>query len=304
MFASRRVLLAVAFTALGFLALWKGPAKWFGDDLHWTRILAVVAVLFVGFLIAARPGAPVGSRVWAMIGTVGVAVAAWLYVPSPAGRSLDQAIQESSAVTLGLVDAKTNDPATVRSLKDRADALAADYPSLGTRAQQVADVWVRGAAGWYRERFERLPPGNVSTAKALQARIREFDEAFPGAAGDLLTRIDERVKRAEAFDAAFKVARAKADRLLAAKRGEEAFGIARTFAVEMFDEAQFLKRDAELIAFRNDYEKRAEQLGPFVEPAELAPSPRTRDEAPPPREQPPVKGKAAGFSPAADDEPG
>jgi hypothetical protein len=224
----RRVLLAVAFTAIGFLTLWKGPAKWFGDDLHWTRVLAVVVALFVGFLIAVRRGAPLGNRIWAMIGTVAAAVAAWLYVPSPSGRTLDQAIQESSTVVLGLANAKMNDPSAVRALKVRADALAADYPSLGSRAQHVAEVWVQGGTKWYRARFETLPPGNVSAAKSFQTRVRAFDEAFPGHVGDLLTRLDEHVKRAAAFDAAFNAARAKADRLLESKRGEEAFGVARS----------------------------------------------------------------------------
>src|SRR5262249_31951755 len=129
-----------------------------------------------------------------------------------------------------------------RELRTRIDALRVDYPDLVTRFPISGEEWAELKALRLQREFDELAAGDVAGAKAIATRLRELEDAFPGHTGEQLTRIDDWVKRTEGFDAAFNAAKAKAARLLAANRGDEAFGVARTFAVEQFDEAQFLKR--------------------------------------------------------------
>ena len=304
-------LAAAVVAGLGFVAIWQGHAPFYGSDVHVTRVIGVVVPLFLGGLfVARRRGA---ARVLGSLIAVALAVAAWWLVPSPSGRMLARAVMERDAIRHGYRLIGPDDVSNAADLKAFADPLAADYPSLAAPLHESADVWEKRAvelqvsklvkAGPNEAAFDVDAPTRHALAEAFPTtraalivaendwarRTVEFFELLAGFATGLdglqtllsanaleprTTRFPE--ARAALFDHALNAAKEAARRQLAANRAEEAFGVARSFAVEWFEEAQFLKRESDLTAFRDGYGYLAflaSKATPLPEPA------------PPPREK-------------------
>ena len=359
-----RLLLAAAVGGLGFLAVWKWHALWYGDDLHPVRVAGVVAPLFLAGLVVGWPGRGPLVRVAALVLGGGLGVAAWWEIPSPAGRTLRDALAERDELKDQIARNNPEQSGIVRDLQDRGRALAADYPSVGAEVDQAANDWAMRSVNltwaWYsllpperaaditrvREQTRRLaevappiaqlmarpdrewgeravrklsailaeiPPGDAvqfnegaatrhtvaelfpatrqplidaenawadrtaaalpptSDAKKIQEACRACRDALRAASGLDRDPARFRAARTAVLDMAFAAAKAEArDRR---PRTDEAFGVARTFAVEWFEEATDLGRESDLASFREEYRALAEQAGP---PTDIAPPPRPK----------------------------
>ena len=91
-----RLLAAVAFAAVGFVAVWQGfGLAGFGTDLHVRRVFIAVALLFACGMPLVWPNMKVPGRVLAAVLGCGAASVAWWFVAcSPDnGLSLKDAVE-------------------------------------------------------------------------------------------------------------------------------------------------------------------------------------------------------------------
>lgn len=163
----------------------------YGSDVHTLRVLALCVPLFVGGMVALRPGRKLLARAAIVLVAVGVAAAAWVYVPCRSGgHSLAAAAAERDALTARLTPTAFDDVAAAGELRQQADSLAKDYPALaaGVRAD-LADR-AKGAAEATAARLAKTPPDDVAAARTAAEAARRLKNLFPetGGAVDSATR--------------------------------------------------------------------------------------------------------------------
>ncbi len=186
-----RLLLAVAFAAVGFVVVWQGfGLAGFGTDVHVRRVFVAVALLFAFGLILVWPDMRLPGRVLAAVLGCGAASAAWWFVPNLPnnGLSLGDAVEQRDSYKEQLATATLENFEQHQGLKGIAQ-LREQYPSLAKRLAADHGDWTDRMWLDIRARYDRTPPDDVKTVLALRAATRRLAEVSP-AAGELLGQTD------------------------------------------------------------------------------------------------------------------
>lgn len=182
-----RLLGAVAFAAVGFVAVWQGfGLAGFGTDAHALRVLAAVAPLFASGLVLVWPDAKMPFVVVVLLG-LWVATAAWWYAPSAVGaRSLQSAVAARDQMTTPLANSTLDEHEEYgKHTAIRVGALHREYPSLCKDLPGTFDRWATVVADDLIARYRKTPLDDFKSAEALNEPARGLARTHPASADRL-----------------------------------------------------------------------------------------------------------------------
>jgi hypothetical protein len=188
-----RLLLIVAFAAVGFVAVWQGfGAAGYGTDVHTKRVFWVCfQLLGFGLALVVLKGW-LAVRVLVALVFLGSASLAWWTVRSSdfkSAMSLREAVQTRDWYKQRLANP------TVEELEQSGDLrgikhLFDQYPSLSKDMPAEYDRWASGMADDIVARYRRTPPDDFQAILELREHAKALAEAHP--------------PRAELLEAAFR----------------------------------------------------------------------------------------------------
>jgi hypothetical protein len=180
-----RLLGAVAFAALGFVAVWQGfGVAGFGTDVHALRVLAAVAPLFVCGLVLVWPRMNTFMRGLAVLLGLGAAGWAWWAVPSRDGDwSLATASAEREQLRSRLAKPLLDDPENAKDADRALDGLKKQYPSMVSGLDTEFARWVETAEQSLAEKFRQLSTDDYQGARELQQQTKHVATLVHAPAG-------------------------------------------------------------------------------------------------------------------------
>jgi hypothetical protein len=202
-----RLLGAITFAALGFVAVWQGfGLAGFGTDVHLLRVLAAVVPLFACGLVLVWPKMWLPVRAAVVLVGLGAAGWGWWEVRSSNLKSampLREAVEARDRYRELLASATVEDVERYEGLRG-IDLLAGQYPSLAAGLAADYGAWKDWMAGEIRARYERVPTDDPKAVLALRAAAKSLGTAHAPARESLDAADREWVDRAR---------RARADEL-------------------------------------------------------------------------------------------
>jgi hypothetical protein len=177
---------AVAFTAVGFVAVWQGfGLAGFGTDAHALRVLAACAALFVCGLALVWPRRKMPRRAVAALVGLGAACAAWWLIPArEGGWSLSEAVEKRDQYRERLATPTVEQFEQHGALRD-IDVLCAQYPSLTTGLPADYERWKVGVADDVVARYSGMPLDDFTRVSELRQLARTLAEVHPQGANRL-----------------------------------------------------------------------------------------------------------------------
>ncbi len=183
-----RLLGAVVFAAIGFVAVWQGfGLAGFGTDAHALRVLVAVAPLFVCGLVLVWPRWSPLRAVVGLIGLVGAAIAWWIVPISPEPKmpsSLRNAAETRDWYKANLAIATVEELSRSKGHPEL-KLLRTQYPSLTNDLQADYDKWARETADEIISRYRRTPLDDFKGVEALGEPTKLLREAHPASADRL-----------------------------------------------------------------------------------------------------------------------
>ena len=178
------VALALALAAVGFGLIVAGAwALGYGHDLHAIRVAGALGVLIAAMLRALWPGRSPSRRLLAAASGLLLASVAWWLIPAGhAGRSLLSAGTERELISVWLRKVLPGEVSALPQLRERVEALAADYPSLSAGLGRKVDDKIEKAIDVRIAELGELsatdPAGFTRTAPARRAIVVAFPDAL------------------------------------------------------------------------------------------------------------------------------
>ncbi len=192
-----RLLVVVAFAAVGFVAIWQGfGAAGYGTDLHTKRVSWTCFQLLAGGFVAVALRGWFSVRVLVALVFFGSASHAWWEIRSSnfkSAISLGEAVAEQDQLRQRFAEPLQN-AEHVKGTKVRLDQLADQYPSLAAGLRDDHARWVTRAEEELAEKFRQLSATDYATARELQ----EISLALRGPAGGQHEAVREWIQRARA----------------------------------------------------------------------------------------------------------
>jgi hypothetical protein len=182
-----RLLGAITFVALGFVAIWQGfGIAGFGTDLHGMRIgAAILPLVSAGLILTARGWLSV--RVLAVIFCLGAASWGWWDMQSgnlKSAMSLREAVAERERYRGALAGATLDNFEQHHGLKGL-DLLIEQYPSLTKQLTEEYSRWKASMTDEILARYDRTTPTDFKTVAVLRTAGKSLGEVHPAGAGQL-----------------------------------------------------------------------------------------------------------------------